>query len=471
MKSRSRESRQQDAGEKGYTVTPLGGPGNSVRPIRWLACLAAGIAMMGMLANACTFPWPLDFSPTPTATATPTIVNERTPTPAPTATPAETAPGKITLTIWSTSAYAPGQATEGARELAQQLEAFSDAYPDYTLDWIVKPSSGTGELVEFLLASQVVAPSVLPDLVVLESRDLGKVVRAGLLQPMGDLFSDEMLGDLFPFARQMGVIEGERYGIPLCASIEHLVYNTAQIDAPPLTWSDVLAEELTYGFPAGGRAGRVNDAFLLQYLAMGGRLVDDAGQPTLDEAALIPVLSFYANGLRAGVLPATLSNLSTPEDALESYIDGEVLMANVTSDLYLANKERLRNTGAAGVPTWNGTVATIGRGRLFAMVTAEESRQLAVKALIDWLLESERLASWTHAAGRLPTSPTTLDLWPAEDNYAAFVRWQLASAYHVPATPEFESIYLNLQHAVREVVTGVASPEEAARKAVAAVQR
>lgn len=429
--------------------------------------MLTGFALAGCAFNIPIFgsPSPTPASPQPLPTATPTAL------PSVTASPEPTPPQEITLTIWTSTLFSPHQNIAGEEVLHTQSASFQVAYPDIALEWVVKPAEGPGSLTEFLLSAQEVAPTVLPDLVVLDSRALGRLAGSGVLQPLDGVLDDTLIEDGFSFARQASFVDDQWLGVPIDAQIEHLIYGTNRVDAPPLTWSDLLAEEQLYAFPAGGRGGRVNDAFLIQYLALGGRLSDDAGQPFLDETFVSMVLSFYANGARAGVLPDTLPNLSTHEDALVQYQDGSVAMVNITSDLYLANREKLTNTSFASIPTWNGSVATVGRAGVFAVVTPDPSRQLAIKAFIEWILEPERNAAWTRAAGRLPVREAVVDLWEDDQAYTAFARWQLASAFHVPSAPQYDLLYAVLQQAVREVMTQGVAPEDAARRAIATLER
>jgi len=353
--------------------------------------------------------------------------------------------------------------------LAEQAQAFANAYPNYRLEWIIKPPAGPGGVFDFMRAAQGVAPAILPDLAVLDARELGHAVRTGLLQPIDTLLPEATRSDLFPFARNASLVEGQWYGILFGAELEHLIYSTTLIDAPPLTWADVLSDSVTYVFPAGGENGRVNDIFLTQYLALGGRLFDEKNKPTLDEGPLSSVLSFYADGMRAGVFPQSILELKSSEDVLPLYMKGQAAMCAIRSDLYLGHRDKLRNTSFASIPTWNGTVATMGRGSVLVLIASDSTRQAAAKAFVDWFLDPERQAAWTRAAGRLPTLMAVLSLWDIQDDYTSFIRWQLAAAYYAPSAPEFDRLYGTLQQAVREVLTGTASPEEAARRAVASV--
>ena len=434
--------------------------------------LLLALALCGAVLAGCSLPIPFTRTPPPpTAEETQQVPQ---PSPRPTETPAvlstPTVAEPLTVTIWTAPYFAPGVESEAQRLLAAHSKSFAEQHSEYALDWVVKPASGPGSLVEFMRSAQEVAPAILPDLAVIRLEDLPAVSQAGLLQPMDELLAEDARADLFPFARSAAQIENQWYGVPFAADIEHLIYNTTRVDAPPLTWSDVLSDSIPYAFPAGGRDGGVNDAFLIQYLALGGRLSNERGLPVLDPEPLAQVLSFYESLRRQGLSPAGILELRTAEEALSVYIGGDADICNVRSDLYLAHRSELRNTSFATIPTWNGSVATVGRPLAFVLLATDPPRQAAAERLVTWFIEPERNVAWTRAAGHLPVRDSLMDMWSSDDNYANFARWQLESAFHVPAGPVYVRIYAALQQAVREVLIGSATPGDAARRAASVAQ-
>ena len=441
-------------------------------PLSLVVCgVVLVLGLLGAFMAGCSLTSIL--TPAPAATATETQTPAASVAPAttvqPVASPIE-APSTITLTIWTIPFFAPGDTTDAARVLSEQSEQFTTANPDYYLDWVIKPASGTGNLREFLLSAEDVAPAILPDVVILQLRDLEYLARAGSLQPVDGLIGDDVQSDLFAFARTAAVIDDQWYGIPFSADIEHVIYDSSAIDAPPLTWSDVLSDSISYAFAAGGQEGQVNDAFLIQYLALGGRLLDAEKLPVLDEAPLTQVLTYYASGASEGLFTPAMLNYQNSDNVLSAYSDGDFSMCNIQSSLYLANRDKLTNTSFATVPTWNGTVATVGRGLTLALVTANPERQLAAQTFFDWFADPEHLSDWLRVSGHLPTRGSVMDKWSTEDEYYTFVRWQLTSAYYVPSAPVLSGIYTALQQAVHDVLSEAVDPADAARRAVSFAQ-
>jgi len=402
----------------------------------------------------------------PTAT---TVPGEATPAVSPTPSTPTAISSAITLTLWTTEAFFPTDDNDSGQVLAQQWQAFEAAHPNVTIEYILKKPYGKGSTLDFLSTARAAAPTVLPDLVILDTLELDEAAEAGLIQPLDDTVSSELQQDLFPFARRS--FDGQLMGIQFEADVEHLIYNTNKIDSAPITWREVISDSVAYIFPAGGEGGLVNDAFLIQYLAMGGRLLDESGEPVLDKDALVEVLQFYADGLEAGAIPPSVLEFANLDDCWVVYVSAQAAMSNVSSAKYLADRGLLKNTVFAAIPTRDGNAVTLSKGWALAIVTEDSSRQTAAAQLIEWLLEPENNAGWNLATGHLPTRQAAFDHLGTEDQYFPFVRQQLANVYPRPVYPAYEKIGRALQRAVQDVLQGEVSPEEAAEAVIAVVEQ
>ena len=233
--------------------------------------------------------------------------------------------------------------------------------------------------------------------------------------------------------------------------------------------TDVISADTTYMFPAKGANGLVNDAFLIQYLALGGGLQDEEGQPYLDEQALITTLGYYQQGLEAGVIPPKVLTIGTPEDIWPSYVSAEVGMTHVTSHHYVNDRNVLRSTEFVTIPTHDGTSLTIGRGRTLAIATRDANRQAMAARLIEWLMAPDNNAAWNGAVAYLPTRYAAFKSIGDSDPYWPFLEHQLEIAVPPPAFPEYDQTARVLQQAVIEVLSEEATPEEAASAAIDAI--
>jgi len=429
------------------------------------------------LARPATTP-PLQPVPTTTAVTgvveTPTTATAMTATATPTTAPATptlpTAPPVTTLTLWTTEPFSPAQADTSGQILGQQLEAFTAAHPDVLIKYVLKKPYGKGGILNFLLTTSAAVPEAMPDLVAIDTIELRDAAQAGLLQPLDELISAELQEDLFPFAREAGRFRGQLVGLQFEADIEHLIYNTNKLKEPPLTWTDVLTEGVSYIFPAGGREGLVNNAFIIQYLALGGRLIDEeTGEPALNQELVSQVLQFYKDAYEMGVIPPAVLKFKTLDDCWPVYLSAEVAMTNVSSNRYLADRKLLMYTRFASIPTRDGKVTTLSQGWAWAIVTSDPARRALAAQLIEWLMEPENNVQWNLAAGHLPTRRAAFEILGTEDSYYPFLREQLEGAYPRLAGVVYSEVSRVLQQGVERVLTGQATPQEAAKAVIESI--
>jgi multiple sugar transport system substrate-binding protein len=353
----------------------------------------------------------------------------------------------------------------------QQIEAFTADHPDVVVEYVLKKPYGKGGILNFLLTTSEAVPAAMPDLVAIDTIELDAAAQAGLLQPLDELISTELQEDLFPFAQEVGRFEDQLVGLQFETDIEHLIYNTNKLEEPPLTWTEVLTDEVSYVLPAGGREGLVNDVFIIQYLALGGQMVDETGQPALNEELVTQVLQFYRDGYEMGVIPPSVLELETLDDCWPVYLSAEVAMTNVSSRRYLADRGLLMYTHFAPIPTRDGNVTTLSQGWAWAIVTSDPTRQALAAQLIEWLMEPENSGEWNLAAGHLPTRKAAFELLGTEDSYYPFLSKQLEEAYPRPAGAIYSNMARVLQQGVEKVMTGEATPQEAAKSAIESIEK
>jgi ABC-type glycerol-3-phosphate transport system substrate-binding protein len=425
-----------------------------------VAALVFGVAIL--LLAACELPFA---QPTAPPTTTPAVSGE-TPIPQPPSPVADaTPPGPsvITLTVWSTEAFSPTQVITSGQILAQQVAAFEESHSDVRIQFLLKKPYGKGGVLDFLMTTGAVVPDLLPDLVVMDVDELGAAVQAGLVQPLDDLLPPDLVGDLYPFSRAVGTYDGRLYGLQFQTDLDHLVYNTGQVSIPPRSWPGVLSNPGPYIFPAGGTAGLVNDAFLIQYLAVRAQPeAGSSGGPFLEADSLAAVFQFYRDGVSRGIFPANIVDYTTTGDCWRDYLAGQAILTQVSTHRYLADRGQLPNAAAAPIPAINGPAAAISRGWVLALAATDTTRQSAAVAFVVELMSPEVNAAWNQAAGYLPTRQAALAEWDEADSYTRFVQQQLQAAQPRPRLSNYTQVAAALQEAVEGVLSGALTPEEAA---------
>lgn len=467
-------------------------------PGRWLvlaALLLGGLA--GFLVTGCDSGSP----PEATSTASAEILPQSGP--GPTAAPTEPTPvsaevtptvtSVTTLTLWTTDALSPTQVLTSGQVLSAERAKYEAATPGVRVEFVLKKPYGKGGILDFLLTTKTVVPNLLPDLVMMDVDEIGAAVQAGLLQPLESLLPPDLVADLYPFARESCTFDGHLYGLQFQADLDHLAYDTRTLPVPPASWPGVLSSPGPYLFPAGGKAGLVNDAFLIQYLALQTQpAAPDSDRPFPEVESLTAVLQFYRDGLSQGVFPATSLKYHTTDECWQDYLEGEASMALVSAHRYLADTragpdreeprpgrtmdtqsaagQKLQNSGAAAIPAIGGPATSISRGWALAVVTPDSARQSLAAAYIAQWLQPETNATWNHAVSYLPTRQSALATWDPADSYTGLARQLLQTAHPRPALANYSQVAEALQKAVEQVLSGAMPPEQAADQAVEAVR-
>lgn len=403
--------------------------------------------------------------PLPTPADTPVL--EDTP---PAATPA--APTSITLTLWTVPELAPQSELSGGPTLGEQLVAFDNSHPDINLAVAAKSVSDQGGSLSYLRAGRTVAPTILPDLILLPGTQLPEAAAQELIFPLEPLLPAEMFDDLYPAARQLGQVEDQFYGYPFAlTNLRHLVYNPAVITRTlPSTWPGLveMEESGTFIYPA---AGPVGAAFTLHYyLAAGGTLRNEANQPALQVEPLTAALSQIQQGIAGNLIDPQSGSTATVEQAWQIFRNSTATIVGTNTEYYL----RQRATGLDGdyafapLPGPDGPLPPLVNGLTWAISTPDPARQALAAELLSWLAASQNLGEWTRQSYLLPARSSALAIWPEQDEYVDFLGERLAAARPFP--PEANSsIMLALSEATAQVILQLSSPQAAAEEAVASL--
>lgn len=449
MRSTTKRARQADPGAQG------------VRKLQTLFPICA-LLLIALLSTGCAqaTPTPQSVLLTPTPTIE-TILAFPTVTPTPTRDPA---PMITTLELWLPEELDPYGESPGANVMAQQLSDFSRVYPDLQVDVVVKKAHGRGGLLDFLRTAREAAPSVLPDLMIMDAADLKAVAGSNLIQPLEDSDASSAADDRFPFASAMGQVDGQTMGFIVGVDMQHLAYRRDLLASPPISWTDVISAPAPYIFPAGGYDDTINDATLIQYLGAGGKLTDPDGNPWLDEEVLVSVFDFYSQCVTHTVIaPTQVLTLTHVDQAWEQFKADTSGMTAVRAGRYWL--EVSEDFAAAPIPTRSGRAFSIARGWALTLVTDDPNRQESVMLLFDWLTASEHNAQWTRATGYLPGTYSALRLWELPDEDLAVLRGIMEGAVPPPRPDLMTVIGPAMQEALTDVLRGYATPQEAAAAA------
>ena len=429
---------------------------NSVSVFRFLK-YACGVLILAALTACGSAPAVATPSPTATPHLPVTVVDAIRPSATPT--PVSRA---ITLTLWLPTAFN----AEPVRSLLhQQLDAFATSEDGVPIEVLIKSDHGPGGLYDLLKTASPVAPSILPDLIALDAGELEAAARLGLLQPIGPLLPADFVGDFFPFARDLGTINGTLYGLIYAADLEHLAYNTKAVNAAPVSWDQILTDTLTYALALYDADNFVSDSVWANYTALGGTLmVND--QPALDQAVLAQLLDLYQRAQRAAVLSPNVLRLDSGADAWNTFFPTEADLVNVRASLYMSIAQSFPTVQFAALPALDRPALPIGRGWAFALVARDARHQAAAVKLLQWLLTPDNAGALTRAGRVLPGRAAALATWDQTNPYIGFLNEQLTAAHAAPPASLVNVIGPVLHQAIDDVLNGRATPDEAALTAI-----
>lgn len=442
------------------------------RSIGISAALALALALVIVACEARLLP-----SAQPTSTVTPvpsptlaltdtalSIEGERALRPVNAAAQVTPTPTPETVRVWWPDELYPHDDELALETLQAQWDGFAQAYPTLTLEVRRKRSSGLGGILSTLRTAEPVAPGVLPDLTLMRRADMITAANEGLIVPLDDwLPADLADNNLLPGVRSLGEINGVLYGVPYVLNVEHAAYRPAALSAPPLSFADVLERGVSYLFPAG--AMPISWTLLLQYRAAGGQLVDDTGAATLDAQPLLDVLTFYAQGVQAGVFSPALLQYVRYDDYWNQFVTATSNLAAVDTFTFLGRRDSVPSARPVSIPTPDGTPITALDGWLWVVTTQNPERHQRVSAFLAWMMRVGQHSLFTEAFGLLPSQTRALRLWDDRE-YAEFAQDLLATAILVPEAQRNNSASLALQEALIDVLEG-AAPETAADNALA----
>ena len=184
---------------------------------------------------------------------------------------------------------------------------------------------------------------------------------AGYIWDVSDKITPEMKENIFDAAWDITVVEGKTYGLPWLLDQKYFFYNEdilnqAGITEPPKTWEEMIDQakiikdkglvEYPIVWSWGQYEAAICDWVTLLY-GNGGSLVDDAGNPTFNDATGVETLSWMVQSIEDGITnPASISYVE--EDVRNVFSQGKAAFATnwvYMYDLVNYNEDESQVTG------------------------------------------------------------------------------------------------------------------------------
>ncbi len=310
------------------------------------------------------------------------------------------------LTVWLPPEFDPNAETPAGTLLRERLQAFSKQNGGVQVNVRIKAGSGPGGLLESLSADNAAAPLALPSVVALSRADLEGAALKGLIYPLDGQSTVIDQPDWYTYARQLAMVQGATFALPFAGDALVVAYRPGRVAYQITDWPSVFRLGQPLAFPAGDPQALL---VLSLYQSVGGTVEDAQRRPTLQPDLLSQVLKLMGDGEQRGIFPYWLSQYETAGQVWQAYREGRVNELVTWVSYYLTNLPP--DTTAVPVPALDDTPQALATDWGWAIAEPNpERRALSIK-LAEFLTDGQFLASWTEAAGYLPTRPSALAAW------------------------------------------------------------
>lgn len=393
----------------------------------------------------------------PTATVPPTVQAT------------EVANSELNLTVWLVEEASTRADVPGGSLLAEQIAAFEFSQPSINIEVEIKDPTGPGGTMSYLRAGRLVAPPVLPDLIILPTRELATAFAEEIIYPLDGLVPQEAIDDLYPAAANLGRSNETVIGYPFTLSnLSYMAYSADIFtDTVPVSLPELSSQEvITFTFPAGGRSGA--ELALQLYLEAGGQIRQEPGQALLEVEPLTEALTQLSMANEAGIILPESTMITTLNEAWQLFSIGTVntVQANETQ---IVNEDSLSDEiSYVAIPGARQPLPALVRGWAWAISANEPEQQLLAAQLLNWLIAGPNIGDWSAEASRLPGRRAAFQQWTSESTFVVFAQEKLEIAKAYPA--QVDGAVLDIMRlAVVEVLNRTLTPLEAAEMAVSSL--
>lgn len=359
------------------------------------------------------------------------------------------------LVLWVPPQFDPKANTPSAKLFQQQLDSFSEENPDVLITVRVKAASGAGGLLDSLSNASVAAPSALPSLIALSRSDMEIAALKGLIFPWNGITNVMKETDWYPYAAQLGSLQGNDYGLPFAGDALMLVYRPLQVSYAPDKWVDYVARGFPIAIPAADPRALVTAQMLLS-----NRTSDNPGpnDKPVTEDELKKVYLLINDAVKNGVLPYWMGEFETFDQTWKSFNDQQSNYAVVWASSVIESMPA--NTEMADLPVMGNEPYTLSDGWMWCITDPSPERHKLAAALAEHLIDADFLAAWTEASHTLPTRSSSLSLWQ-DQSQTKFLDALALSAHIIPSNEFISTISPLLEQSTVGMVRGQISFQQA----------
>ena len=276
-------------------------------------------------------------------------------------------------------------------------------------------------------------------------------------------------------------LEGDNYyGIPLATESIALFYNKTLLEENGFEvattfeelieqakqYNDAAANKFLFRFDAG------NSYTMHPFLTSAGFELygpnhDDASQVNLNTPEVVKGLTFYQS--LKEILPVPYADLNWDSIEVE-FAKGNVpyIITGPWSIAEVRNQNTGFEWGVTTIPTINGVQPETFSGNIIACISAYTQHVAESKQVLEFLASEEGLKILYDVKGSIPAlKDNSVIEGVLEDPYVSGILAQAEFSQPMPILPEMSSYWGPVETMYRSVWEGLATPEQAAEKALA----
>ena len=313
------------------------------------------------------------------------------------------------------------------------------------------------------------------DIILMDVTWLPKYAKAGWLEPMNELFTNDDWNSLANGSRPGNKIEGILYRWPLTADMGLLYWRTDLMDKPPRTPEDLLnitlalknENKVRYGYVWQGRQYEGLSCVFLEVLnGFGGQWMDESQNIYLDSKESLDAANWLNNLIKVGASPKSVTNF-TENEALQAFESGDAaLMRNWPYAWAELQKENSLVKGKFGITTMvsidnENPTSTLGSWG-FSILKNTRNKKASLEA-IKFLTSQESQKKLFLNNGYTPTNANLYKDIELIEKRPILKDLEIAlnAAKPRPQTPLYAQISDVLQKQLSSILTDNSNVEEA----------
>lgn len=317
----------------------------------------------------------------------------------------------IELEIWSPLSGAKAEAFEAL------VNAFNDSQSDIHITHV---SQGSYNVLRQKMAGAFNAGN-MPTMLICDYIDVPMYAQRGMLVPMTEVLSDEVIEDFFPGMLVDLTVNDTLYAVPYNRTTQGFIVNNdllrqAGIDRVASTWEEYYEDAKKFK-EAMGEGYYYGFAFFNQYIydaiaASFGVEMTDGEKVDLATDNMREMFSFFRRMYEEDLLVMVPTLSGSFAEQFSPFLEGTVATVFQSSSFVSSARTLLDcDWSFEYMPAGKaGHAVTIGGTNLAVSATADENERAAAKTFLDFITSAESGAEVFTTACQLPVRKSTLEL-------------------------------------------------------------